>query len=69
MPENRALLPEIVEDQQVERDQAGRRPGTGLGLALATRLARAIGWQITLESGPGSGSRFTLAFPTWTRTR
>jgi PAS domain S-box-containing protein len=37
--------------------------GTGLGLALAHRLARLHGGSIEVESEPGQGSRFTLIIP------
>ncbi len=51
------------EFQQVEHAQAGRRPGTGLGLPLVRRLARALDGQISLQSTVGEGSRFTLRLP------
>jgi heavy metal sensor kinase len=37
--------------------------GLGLGLAVASRLARAFGGTITVESQPDSGSRFTVHLP------
>ncbi len=38
--------------------------GTGLGLAVASELAAALGGSIELDSTPGEGSRFELILPT-----
>ncbi|HKB05546.1 MAG TPA: ATP-binding protein [Gemmataceae bacterium] len=38
-------------------------PGVGLGLAVAKRIADALGARLTAESQPGRGSRFTVWFP------
>ncbi len=37
--------------------------GVGLGLAVARRIARALGATLDAESRPGQGSRFTLRLP------
>ncbi len=47
---------------QVERSGPGGT-GTGLGLAVARRLARLMGGDVTLSSSVGEGSRFTLTLP------
>jgi signal transduction histidine kinase len=38
-------------------------PGLGLGLAIAQRLAHALGGALSAESEPGRGTRFTLILP------
>jgi signal transduction histidine kinase len=48
-------------------DQGGeetshRYGGTGLGLALSRRIAQQMGCMLSVESMPGAGSTFTLAF-------
>jgi signal transduction histidine kinase len=54
------------EDQQriFERgESAGNGGGSGLGLAIARRLAQSMGGDVSLESEPGQGARFTLSLP------
>lgn len=37
--------------------------GSGLGLYISRRLARAMGGELTVAGAPGEGARFTLALP------
>jgi len=40
--------------------------GSGLGLYISRRLARAMGGDIMVDSAPGQGARFMLELPGWT---
>lgn len=62
----------IPEDQQEDIFLAFRQAdgtisrnfgGTGLGLSISQKLAKALGGNITVESGPGKGSIFILQLP------
>jgi PAS domain S-box-containing protein len=51
------------EFRQVEGNTDAPSEGTGLGLAITKRLIEQQGGQISLESRPGEGSRFTFTLP------
>jgi signal transduction histidine kinase len=41
----------------------GDKPGAGLGLSIARRVARLLGGDVTVSGGRGGGARFTLWLP------
>jgi signal transduction histidine kinase len=51
--------PFVQGDSSMTREKGG----SGLGLAVSRRLARALGGEIVLETGPGNGCSFTLRIP------
>jgi signal transduction histidine kinase/DNA-binding response OmpR family regulator len=53
----------IFDEFQQVGEAAARMGGTGLGLALTRRLVQAHGGEVTVESSPGRGSRFTVRLP------
>jgi signal transduction histidine kinase/CHASE3 domain sensor protein len=55
---------ELFQDfHQLEAGDGRRYEGTGVGLALSRRLARALGGEIEARSHEGHGSTFTLVLP------
>ena len=46
-----------------ERYYTTKTTGTGLGLAIVQRIIQAHDGDVTVESSPGQGTRFTLRFP------
>lgn len=61
--------PGMATEQQVkvfekfERLGRSDASGSGLGLYISRRLARAMGGELTVDSAPGQGARFTLDVP------
>jgi signal transduction histidine kinase len=48
---------------QVDGSTSRRFEGAGLGLPIARALARSLGCALNVESEPGKGTRFEVAFP------
>jgi signal transduction histidine kinase len=51
------------EFSQASATTASKYGGTGLGLAISKRFCQMMGGDITVESGPGRGSTFTIRLP------
>lgn len=49
--------------QQLEPQDNRLEGGTGLGLAMCKSLAAAHGAELTVQSSPGAGAKFTVAMP------
>lgn len=49
--------------EKFERVDPSEPGGTGLGLYIARRLARAMGGDLSVDSAPGQGARFSFTLP------
>ncbi len=54
---------ELIFEEFHRGSQAGRSPGTGLGLALTRRIVGRHGGQLSARRNPGGGSTFALTLP------
>lgn len=59
-----AELPRIFDEHyQIDHPGRDRSQGLGLGLSTARRLCALLGLDLSVQSHPGQGSRFTLCLP------
>jgi signal transduction histidine kinase len=61
--QGKGIAPEDQERIFEKFERIGNGGGAGLGLAIARRLARSMGGDVSLVSAPGEGARFTLSLP------
>jgi signal transduction histidine kinase len=63
--EGQGLTQEQVDRLFAKFERLGRSGdgGTGLGLYISRRLARAMGGDLSVEATPGQGARFVLELP------
>ncbi len=62
--QGRGIAPQNYELVFAKFERLGaREPGSGLGLYISRRLARAMGGDIAIESGAGEGARFAFMLP------
>ncbi|HYH94022.1 MAG TPA: HAMP domain-containing sensor histidine kinase [Candidatus Saccharimonadales bacterium] len=66
---DQAELPHIFERfYRGSRANEARGSGSGLGLAIVRSIVDMHGGRVSVESGPGAGSRFTVSLPSDPRT-
>lgn len=58
-----ALADQVRIFEKFERIDVTEPGGSGLGLYIARRLARAMGGDVTVDSAPGQGARFVFTLP------
>ncbi|HEU5175022.1 MAG TPA: sensor histidine kinase, partial [Gemmatimonadaceae bacterium] len=56
-------LRESIFDEFTRVEEGSALKGHGLGLAIARRVARLLGGDLTVGDGPGGGALFTLWLP------